>query len=97
MLALAAAWLGLVACGLSLLMVFYRPAFNDRMVPAVLYGAVLALTCGGLVLMRKTQPGDRGESVTAQRIQSQVGICLALAAVMITYALFALADRSVAF
>lgn len=91
MLALGSAWLGLFVCLLSAVMVVYRPAFHDLTLPVVLYGAVIAIGCGGLVLMRKTQPGDRAAAVDAQRLQAQVGIGLGMVAVIVTYGLMALA------
>ena len=92
MLAIASAWIGLLMCGLSIAMVVYRPLFNDVMLPIVLYGAVLAITFGGLVLMRRTQPEDLMHAVAAQKMQAKVGIALGTLSFMIVYVLLKLAQ-----
>lgn len=93
MFALASAWFGLLAFGLSAAMVIHRPLFSDVTLPISLYGAVLAIGCGGLTIMRKAQPGDRGEAVAAQNTQARVGITLGFLAVLITYGLFQFARQ----
>ncbi|MEE8169078.1 MAG: hypothetical protein V3T70_00890 [Phycisphaerae bacterium] len=95
MLAISSAWLGLIACVLSVTMVFYRPVFHDSVIPVVLYGAVLAIGCGGLVMMRRDRSDDQPDARTAQKLQAQVGIGLGMAAVVVTYALFAMAESVV--
>ncbi|MCK6484036.1 MAG: hypothetical protein HUU22_16770 [Phycisphaerae bacterium] len=91
MLALASAWCGLTMCALALVMAFYSPAFNDWTLPIVLYGSVVAIGCGGLVLMRRKRPDDVADAVAAQAVQAKVGIGLGMAAVIVVYALFSLA------
>ena len=93
MLALGSAWIGLLVAALAGLMVFYRPAFNDVMLPIVLYGAVIAIGCGGLVLMRKPVLGDSPEAAAAQSTQARVGIGLGMLAVITVYILMKFATR----
>ncbi len=93
MLALLSAWLGLAVSVLAIVMVFWRGAFTDVTVPIALYGAVVAIGCGGLALMRRIQPGDRPEHAPAQRLQAKVGIGLGMFTVIVVYALMALAHQ----
>ena len=95
MLALSSAWIGLIMAGLSIAMVVYRPLFNDWALPVVLYGAVGAIALGGLVLMRKSQPGDEPNAAQAQRIQAKVGVSLGIVSYMIVFVLFKLANQIV--
>lgn len=92
MLALASAWCGLAMCATALVMAFYSPAFNDWTLPIVLYGSVVAIGCGGLVLMRRKRPEDVPEAAAAQAVQAKVGIGLGMVAVIVVYALFSLAQ-----
>lgn len=91
LLALSSAWLGLIVFVLSLTIAGWPRAFNDWTLPAALYGAVLAITFGGLALMRRPQPGDDTLAAQSQSVQAKVGIGLAMAAVAIAYAMMKLA------
>ncbi len=94
MAALLSVWMGLCSLGLSLLMVFYRPAFNDVLVLINLYFCCPGTICiAGLLLWayRKEAAVDAG--IIAQRLQAKVAIALALAASAIIYVLVASANR----
>lgn len=93
MLALGSAWIGLLMLALSLAMVAYRPLFHDWVLPVVLYGAVAAIALGGLVLMRKSKPGDDEQAARAQRVQAKVGVTLGIVSYMIMFVLFKLAQQ----
>jgi hypothetical protein len=92
MFALLAAWLGLISFVLSAVMLGYRPAFTDITIPIALYGAVLGIGCGGIVLMQKPHPDHVMTSVAAQRTQAVVGIVLSMIAVVIVYGLMGAAQ-----
>ena len=91
MLALFSVWLGLASLLTSLVMVFYRPAFNDVMLLLHMYFACpLSLTLGGLVLWATRKDKSQRAPV---RLQAKVGITLALVAAAIVYVLVASAER----
>ncbi len=91
MLALFSVWLGLASLLTSLVMVFYRPAFNDVVLLVHMYFACpLSLTLGGLVLWATRK--EKSQHAPA-RLQATVGITLALVAAVIVYVLVASAER----
>ena len=91
MLALFSVWLGLASLLTSLVMVFYRPAFNDVVLLVHMYFACpLSLTLGGLVLWATRK--EKSQHAPA-RLQATVGITLALVAAAMVYCLVALAER----
>lgn len=94
MLALLSVWIGLFMAALAGAMLLYRPLFSDRLVPVVLYGSVLAMTLGGLVLWSHRKEPSPEPGIAAQRTQSRVGIGLALAAVVVIYFLVANARQA---
>ena len=103
--ALLSAWLGLLTLLASALFPFLpgsrdpraeleraRPySFADKFLPLPMYGAVVALFLGIVVLrqMRK-EPRPLLEAMIAQRVQAWVGITLALLGAAIIYAWVAL-------
>ncbi len=90
MIALASVWFALGALVLSLVMVVYRPAFNDIMVTIDLYATVFAFTFSGIVLWGTRKNPDLFVPV---RLQAKVAIGLGLPAVGIVYLLVHFADR----
>ncbi|MCK6456179.1 MAG: hypothetical protein L6Q92_06570 [Phycisphaerae bacterium] len=87
MLALIAAWLGLLMLLLAVAMLLFRAAFHDAVLPIVMYGSVLAMTLGGLVLLSQRKHRDLSLAERAQRTQAKIGIALALTAIVIVYLL----------
>ncbi len=93
MLALLSVWLGLASLMMSLVMVLYRPAFNDVLLLIEMYFACpMSLMFGGLVLWATRR--EKSQNV-APRLQAKVGITLALLAAAVVYGLVAFADRLV--
>lgn len=93
MLALISAWSGLLVCILAVVMTLYAPAFNDVTIPLDLYGAVLGIGCGGMVLMRRLQPDDDERANAAQKTQAIVGIGLSMCGFFLTYGTMAVARK----
>jgi hypothetical protein len=103
--ALLAAWLGLLTLIASIALPLLPGSRNprqeleharpyslaDRFLPVPVYGSVLTLFIGLVVLwqMRK-EPRPLPDAMVAQRLQAKVGIGLALAAIVIFYAYAAL-------
>jgi len=93
MAALLSVWLGLACLVLSLVMVAWRPAFNDVTLLLDLYfGCPGSICLAGMVLWshRKTVGADR--AIAAQRVQAKVAIGLALVAAAIVYGLVMAAE-----
>ncbi|MHC4064985.1 MAG: hypothetical protein ACYSUQ_11405 [Planctomycetota bacterium] len=93
MAALISVWLGMACLSLSLLMVAWRPAFNDVTVLLNLYFGCPGTVCvAGLVLWahRKDRGNDTGPA--GRRLQAKVAIGLALLAAAIVYALIMRAE-----
>ena len=91
MLGILSVWLGSASLVISLVMVFYRPAFHDVLLLIEMYFACpLSLMFGGLVLWATRQEKSQNE---APRLQAKVGITLALVAAAMVYCLVAFAER----
>jgi hypothetical protein len=85
---LLAVWLGLAALIQSVVMVVYRPVFNDLMVTIDLYTCVFSYTFAGIILWgTRKQPAE----FESARLQAKVAIGLSFPATAIVYALVALA------
>ncbi len=88
MLSFLSVWVGFCSFFMSLVMLFYRPAFTDANVVSVLYfGSPGALCFGGLILWAYRKEGPDDPALQAQRLQSKIGIGFALAAAAIVYML----------
>ena len=88
MAALVSAWMGLACCVVGLAMLLWRGAFDDRLLPVVLWGACATIAVAGTMLFAFRKEPTGTEGIAAQRMQCKVGIGLALVAVVIVYALF---------
>lgn len=94
MLALLSAWISLLTLMLAVVMLVYRPAFNDVTVPlVVMFGAPGALCLAILVLWAHRKDRSNDIPLAAQRMQCKVAIVLSLAAAAIVYGLVIFADR----
>jgi len=98
--ALAAAWAGLLMLVASVIFIFLPGSVNaraelehsraystaDRFLPLPIYGTTVAMFLGIVVLwqMRK-EPRPLPPAMVAQRVQSWVGIVLALAGAVVIY------------
>ncbi len=88
MIALLSVWIGLASFVLAMIMLLYRPAMTDVNILLILYfGAPGALCLAGLVLWAHRMDDDPEPAIVAQRLQSKVGIMLAILAAAIVYAL----------
>ena len=93
MLALGSAWIGLATLGIAVTMLVYRPALTDLTLTLVLYfGAPGAMCLGGLVLWAHRKDDDPDLGLKARRLQSKVGIALAIVAAAIVYGLIMAAE-----
>ena len=103
--ALAAAWLGLLALVASIAFPFLpgsrdpraelqhlRPySFADRFLPLPIYGSTIAMFLGIVVLWQmRREPRPLPDGLVAQRVQAWVGIVLAFLGAAIIYAAVAL-------
>ncbi len=98
--ALLAAWFGLIVLIASIVLIFLpgsqhpkeelehlKPySFADRYLPVPLYGIVIALFVGIVVLRQmRDVPRPLAEGYVAQRVQAWVGIVLSLIATAVIY------------
>jgi hypothetical protein len=98
--ALLAAWLGLIVLVASIILIFLpgsqhpkeelehlKPySFADRYLPVPLYGIVVALFVGIVVLRQmRDLPRPLADGYVAQRVQAWVGIVLSLIATAVIY------------
>lgn len=92
MLALLSVWIGLAMFALAAAMLVVRSLFSDALAPVLLYGSVLGMTLGGIVLWAHRKEGAVDSGIIAQRTQAKVGIALSLVAAGMFYALVAAAQ-----
>ena len=94
MLAFGAVWIGLASLVAAMAMVVYRPAFTDLSVVLVLWFATPGALClGGLVLWAYRREDGTDPGVRSQRVQSIIGMCMALVAAAIVYLLIIFAVK----
>lgn len=80
--------MGLASLAAAIAMVVYRPAFTDLSVVLVLWFASPGALClGGLVLWAYRREDGADPGVRAQRVQSIIGMCMALVSAAIVYLL----------
>ena len=94
MLALLSVWISLASLIVAVVMVLYRPAFNDALIPlVVMFGSPGALAMAGIVLWAYRKEPDDDPGIRAQRVQAKFAITLSLIAAAIVYLLVIFADR----
>jgi len=94
MLALLSVWVGLLSLIVAASMAIHRPFFTDMNIVGVLWIESPAALCfGGLILWAYRKEDDSDPAIQAQRLQSKVGISLAILAAAIVYILIIYSEK----